>query len=149
MSSDISPLPFPGAVVHYGYLWHEQQRRGQVSPSEDRPCLIVLVRKEPMREAPDDGHRVWTMPITTRPDPDAPNRLELDRTIKDRLGLDPSRSSWLVCEELNVFVWRGPDLLDTPDGRSWYRAIGQRQLAKAVALFRASGPRRRVTFRPE
>lgn len=36
------PDPFPGLVLHYSYLWHDQPRRGLEERSKDRPRVVVL-----------------------------------------------------------------------------------------------------------
>jgi hypothetical protein len=71
---------------------------------KDRPCVVVLLTKR------TDGHIVATvLPITHSLPPIADDAVEIPLTTKRRLGLDEARS-WVVIDEVNRFVWPGPDL---------------------------------------
>lgn len=37
------PVPEPGLVIRYAYLWDREAREGRDEGSKDRPCAIVLV----------------------------------------------------------------------------------------------------------
>lgn len=52
-------------------------------------------------------------PITHRPPAPASRAVELPAATKRRLGLDDARS-WIVTNDLNRFVWPGPDLRPIP-----------------------------------
>ena len=107
------PDPFPGLVLHYSYLWHEEHRRGQEEGTKNRPCVVVLA------VASEDGDTVVTVaPITHIPPRAAGEAVEIPAATKNRLGLDEGRS-WIVVTEINRFVWPGVDLLPVP-GRGGY-----------------------------
>jgi hypothetical protein len=56
---------------------------------------------------------VYVLPVTHSP-PTAPDdAVELPQATKVRLGLD-SEASWIVVNEVNSFVWPGPDLRPLP-----------------------------------
>ncbi len=98
------PIPEPGLVVGYTYLWRTEYEQGREEGVKDRPCAIVLTAND------EDGVTVVTVvPIThTRPEwPD--EAVEIPLPTKQRLGLDSERS-WIVANEINRFVWPGPDL---------------------------------------
>lgn len=58
----------------------------------------------------EDGDIVVTVaPVTHSPPARMQDGLELPADVKRALGLDTERS-WLICAELNRFVWPGPDL---------------------------------------
>ena len=100
------PLPEPrsGLVIGYAYLWHEEYLDGMEEGRKDRPCAVVLAVRQ------EDGDIVTTVaPITHSAPGDPHDAIELPASIKGTLGLDGARS-WLVCTELNRFVWPGPDL---------------------------------------
>lgn len=61
------------------------------------------------------------MPITTKPPSAAPDALELTSFTKRRLGLDAAKC-WVILDEVNWFIWHGPDLLpvDAAAGRYVY-----------------------------
>jgi len=87
------PVPRPGLVIRYAYLWDREVRAG---------------REEGVALAGEDGRtRVYALPIThARPTDEA---VEIPRAVKAHLGLDEDRS-WIVSTEANVFLWPGPSL---------------------------------------
>jgi hypothetical protein len=100
------PIPDPcvGLLIRYAFLWSHEAERGQVEGAKDRPAVIVL-----MRERRDDGAVVVTVaPITHRP-AHASRAVEIPHKVKKHLGLDDD-ASFIVLDELNRFVWPGPDL---------------------------------------
>jgi hypothetical protein len=98
------PVPQPGLVIRYSYLWESEARRGQEEGVKDRPCAIVLVV---LREGRHPVVRV--LPVTHTPPADPNDALEIPAVTKERLGLDSDRS-WVVLTEANDFIWPGPDL---------------------------------------
>jgi hypothetical protein len=108
------PTPYPGMVISYGYLWHAEHAQGRDEGVKDRPCAIVLsVRK-------GDGDVVVTVvPVTHRRPKSGADSVEIPAITKKRLGLDRERS-WVIVNEVNRFVWPGPDLRRVP-GRSEVR----------------------------
>jgi hypothetical protein len=130
------PVPEPGLVISYSYLWHSEYKRDQEEGLKDRPCAIILVAED----APEETV-VTVVPIThSSPGDDA---VEIPLTVKRRLGLDEERS-WIVVTEVNRFVWPGADLRPVPRGDherfdygflppSLFRQIRDRLLAAAAA----------------
>ena len=98
------PDPVPGLVIRYSYLWFDQQQRGQEEGTKDRPCVVVLTVRR-------DGGRtlVSVAPITHRRPSTGSKAVALPAATKLRLGLD-DLPSWIVTDELNEFVWPGPDI---------------------------------------
>jgi hypothetical protein len=102
------PAPFPGLVLHYSYLWHDQHRKGWEEGTKDRPCVVVLA------VAREDGDTVVTVaPVTHTPPRMAGEAVEIPAATKGRLGLDDGRS-WIVVTEVNRFRWPGHDLRPVP-----------------------------------
>ena len=130
------PIPEPGLVISYSYLWHSEYERDQEERLKDRPCAIILVAEYGAGEIV-----VTVVPVThSPPERDA---VELPLTIKRRLRLDEARS-WVVVSEVNRFVWPGPDLRPVPRGEperfdygflppSLFRQIRDRLPAAAAA----------------
>jgi hypothetical protein len=130
------PVPEPGLVISYSYLWHSEYEQDQEEGLKDRPCAIILV-------AEDTGGQtiVTVVPVThSPPETDA---VELPIAVKRRLGLDDARS-WAVVSEVNRFIWPGPDLRpvrrDDPERFDFgllppalFRQIRERLLAAAAA----------------
>ena len=130
------PVPEPGLVVSYSYLWHSEYERDQEEGLKDRPCAIILVAEDAAGET-----LVTVVPIThSAPASDA---VEIPLAVKRRLGLDEARS-WTVVSEVNRFVWPGPDLRPVTRGDperfdygflppSLFRQIRDRFMAAAAA----------------
>lgn len=98
------PVPQPGLVVRYAYLWHREAVAGREEGVKDRPCAIVVATPD------EDGEtRVTVVPVTHSPPGADTEAIELPQTVKARLGLDGERS-WVVLDEVNRFRWPGPDL---------------------------------------
>jgi len=102
------PVPQPGLVIRYSYLWHREARAGREEGVKDRPCAVVLALQD------EDGRtRVYALPITHSPPEAGEDAIEIPAAIKARLKLDGERS-WIVVGEANVFAWPGPDLRFLP-----------------------------------
>ncbi len=98
------PVPVPGLVIRYSYLWAREHAQGREEGTKDRPCAVVLALTD------DAGDVVVTvLPITHTPPNDARLAVEIPPATKRRLGLDDDRS-WVVLTEANRFIWPGPDL---------------------------------------
>jgi hypothetical protein len=53
------PVPEPGLVVSYSYLWHSEDEQDQEEGLKDRPCAIILVAEDAAGET-----LVTVVPIT-------------------------------------------------------------------------------------
>jgi len=103
------PVPQPGLVICYSYLWAREHGHGAEEGRKQRPCAIVATRQI------TGGRKVVTVvPITHTP-PAAPgDSIEIPPALKAHLGLDDLRS-WIVVTETNDFLWPGPDLRPVPN----------------------------------
>ncbi|AZO21478.1 MULTISPECIES: hypothetical protein [unclassified Mesorhizobium] len=109
------PVPRPGLVIRYSFLWSTEHDRGDVEGAKDRPCAIVVATP---REA--DGHiRTIVAPITHRPPSDSSASIEIPPAVCRTLGLDGGRH-WLRLDELNRFLWPGYDVRQRSDGSYAY-----------------------------
>jgi mRNA-degrading endonuclease toxin of MazEF toxin-antitoxin module len=132
------PIPEPGLVIRYGYLWFDDHASGHASSPKDRPCAIIL------RTTFDDAEVIVTvLPITHTTPRSLDEAVELPPGVKQHLGLD-SEKSWVLVSEVNRFVWPGPDLGAVPPAGSGrfdyghlppglFRSIRERFLACAKA----------------
>jgi hypothetical protein len=106
--SSETPLPRPGDVIRYAYLWTHEQALGREEARKDRPSAIVLAVQ------PDDGDTiVYVVPITSRPPARKTDVIELPPATCRRLNL-PDKRCWIVLTEMNRFIWPGPDLRPVP-----------------------------------
>jgi hypothetical protein len=102
------PVPQPGLVIRYSYLWQREAKAGQEEGVKDRPCAIVIASVD------EDGQtRVYAVPVTHALPRDVETAIEIPTAVKMRLGLDSERS-WIVVSEVNIFAWPGPDLRFIP-----------------------------------
>jgi hypothetical protein len=109
-----APLPQPGQVIRYAYLWWNEARAGRKDGVKERPCSIVLTR------ITTAGRTVaYVLPVTHTPPLNDEDGIEIPATTKQRLGLDAARS-WIITTELNQFTWPGPDLRPTVSGEYAY-----------------------------
>ncbi len=133
------PEPVPGLVIRYAYLWYEEAEAGAEEGRKDRPAVIVLALR---REG--DETVVLVAPVTHRAPDDPVAAIEIPLVTKRRLGLDSERS-WIVADDLNQFVWPGPDLRAGSDGSFAYgelpAALFQKLRARVLALARGGGGR--------
>ncbi len=102
------PIPRPGLVISYSYLWAREHRKGAEEGRKTRPCAIVIARQV------IEAHEIVTVvPVTHTPPSDAADAIEIPAALKAHLGLD-DQPSWIVVTETNDFLWPGPDLQPVP-----------------------------------
>lgn len=99
----IPPRPPIGHVVAYEYLWASKAGRRE-DGEKTYPTALILARK-------DDFGFVLTYALgISHMQPRAGQRaLEVPAKLRRRIGLDAERQ-WIYTDEVNVFVWPGPDL---------------------------------------
>lgn len=102
------PIPQPGLVIRFSYLWKREADAGREEGVKDRPCAVVIAI-----EGNNDNPRVIVLPITHSPPRPPDDGIELPQPTTTRLGLDGNRS-WVIVSEGNDFVWPGPDLRFLP-----------------------------------
>jgi len=91
------PLPQPGQVIRYAYLWWNEARVGREHGAKDRPCGVILTR------VTKAGYTVaYVLPITHTPPLKNEDGIEISQATKRRLGLD-AEPSWIITTELNRF----------------------------------------------
>jgi len=140
------PVPEPGLVICYAYLWSSEHEQGREEGVKDRPCAVVLATQD------EEGDTLVTVvPVTHTPPKRPEEAVEIPPATKHRLGLDTERS-WGMVTEVNRFVWPGPDLRpisrEQPDRFDYgmlppalFRQIRERLLAQASAQRMRTVPR--------
>lgn len=109
------PLPKPGLVIRYSFLWSSEHEAGALEGKKDRPCAIVVAVPQG-----DSGQiRTIVAPITHSVPVDPSMSLEIPVNVCKTLGLDSARH-WIRFDELNRFTWPGYDLRPKPDGTFYY-----------------------------
>ena len=96
--------PEPGDVISYAYLWHHEAAKGQGEGLKDRPSVVVLAQ-----QIVGDRTQLIVAPVTHSPPQSSDGAIELPVSVKTKLGLDSDRS-WIQTNEINIFVWPGPDV---------------------------------------
>jgi hypothetical protein len=129
------PEPEVGQVIRYRYLWNWADSAGREDGSKDRPCAIVIAL--PAKRPDDERPTVAVVPITHTPPRSTTLALELPTAVKQRLGLDDERS-WIILDEVNRFVWPGPDLVPArarhQTSEMIYGSLPQMLMSRALAI---------------
>ncbi|SMH38622.1 hypothetical protein [Mesorhizobium australicum] len=106
------PVPIPGLVINYSYLWWSEDRAGLDEGVKDRPCVIAAMRSLETRLLV-----ATVLPITHAVPKQSDEAVEMPPQLKAHLGLDGERS-YVVVTEANDFIWPGPDLRPVSRGKS-------------------------------
>ena len=99
------PVPRPGLVIRYSFLWSHEKDAGADEAAKDRPCAIVVAAS---RQNGGDIN-VVVAPVTHAPPKDPADSIEIPAAVCRSLGLDDD-CHWLRLDELNRFAWPGFDL---------------------------------------
>jgi hypothetical protein len=113
------PIPTPGLVIRYNYLWHSEFLAGRDEGIKDRPCSVIAT----VRSGDDGDVRVLVLTVTHAVPSAGTPAIEIPLSIKTTLGLDSDRS-WIVLSEWNEFVWPRPDLRPIPHDQDGDVAYG-------------------------
>lgn len=132
------PLPQPGQVIRYAYLWWNESRSGREHGLKDRPCGIVLTR---LTKA---GNTVaYILPITHTAPLREEDGIEIPQATKRRLGLDDERS-WIITTELNRFTWPGPDIRTVASGGYLYGYLPEKLMSLVLDQVRKHAREKRL-----
>lgn len=115
------PVPEPGLVISFNYLWRRERDAGLEYGRYARPCAVVVA----YRRAVDDALIVTVVPITHQPPRADEHAIMIPSAVKRHLGLDDA-PSWAVVDEVNEFAWPGFDLEPRPNGEIAYGYIPPR-----------------------
>ena len=115
MRPPASAATLPGRVIHYAFLWRHERGAGLEEARYARLCLVMLARAS--RQA--GLVQVLVVPFTTRPPASRVTAIAPPPRVRQALGLDAD-ANWIVPGEANEFIWPGPDMQPTPDGRADY-----------------------------
>lgn len=99
----IPPAPPVGHVVAYEYLWSSKADRRE-DGEKVYPTALILAKSMEF-----GSPLVYALGISHKPPNPTERALEVPRKMARWLGLD-DRPQWLYTNELNIFVWPGPDL---------------------------------------
>ena len=136
------PLPQPGQVIRYAYLWWNEARTGREDGVKDRPCSIVLTR------ITTEGRTVaYVLPVTHTPPLNDEDGIEIPGMTKQRLGLDAERS-WIITTEFNQFSWPGPDLRPTASGEYLYGYLPEKLLRLVLEQVKRNARNKRLRTVP-
>ncbi len=136
------PVPHPGLVIGYSYLWRTEHVRGEEEGRKNRPCAIVATRR-----VAGETVIVTVFPVTHAAPENEEDGVELPPVLKQHLGLDEARS-WVVVSEVNEFLWPGPDLRPVSEkaGRFDYGVVPPKFLRKLQEAFFARLQKRSLTI---
>lgn len=139
------PIPEPGLVIPYAYLWRHEHNRGLEEGRKTRPVVIVLA----VSQQADGAPRVTVAPVTHAPPKAVQPAVELPSRVKQALGLDDARS-WVILDEVNQFNWPGYDVRQVPGtaDRFVYGFIPPKLYQQVIAAIREGVARRQVSSVP-
>jgi hypothetical protein len=136
------PLPLPGQVIRYAYLWWSEARTGREDSVKDRPCSIVLTRITTASRT-----IAYVLPVTLTPPLKDEDGVEIPATTTQRLGLDTERS-WIITTELNQFTWPGPDLRPTASGEYVYSYLPEKLMRLVLGQVKRNARDKRLRTVP-
>lgn len=111
----IPSRPPIGHVVAYEYLWASRADRRE-DGEKTYPTALILAQKD------DFGFLLtYALGISHMRPREGQRALEVPAKLCRHIGLD-AESKWIYTDEVNVFVWPGPDLRPA-------RRISQRRVA--------------------
>lgn len=97
------------------------------------------------------GTIILVAPVTHTPPDKSADAVEIPANVKKQLGFDRERS-WIVVDELNRFIWPGPDIRPVPGSEGpFYDALPDWLFDKVrqALLEHSSAGRLKVTKRTE
>jgi hypothetical protein len=117
--------PEIGSVINYLYLWRNESEKGSYEGIKARPSMIIFIDENDNNEL-----IVYVSPITHTDPKDSVISKEIPFRTKKRLHLDEEKS-WVITNEMNSFIWRGPDVMRAPSGELIYGHL-PRKFTKAT-----------------
>ena len=127
---DLTKPPRNGEVIHYSYLWRDEKRRGLEEGRKPRPSAVILSKKDTV----SDVCRVLVLPITHTQPVDLGIAIEISDQEKRLIGLD-NESQWIVCNEVNQFIWPGFDVRPRVGESHIYGMLPRNLYERAKQLF--------------
>ena len=100
---DIPPKPPVGHLISYEYLWNSQADKTDEGRTA-YPAAIVMARDD-VGPAPI----AYALGVSHSEPREGDRAIQVPPKLKRYLGLD-DEPSWIYTDQLNVFVWPGPDL---------------------------------------
>lgn len=97
------PLPEPGLVFRYDFLWSREARKGRDTGKERPACLVATIDDEA------DPLFVVILPITHTPPGAGVVAVEIPPKVRASLGLD-KEPCWVIVSEYNVDEWPPPGM---------------------------------------
>jgi hypothetical protein len=99
----IPAKPPIGHVIAYEYLWSSKARRRE-DGEKTYPAALILAKNDEFGST-----LVYALGISHMRPPYGRRAMEVPPGLRRHLGLD-AEPQWLYTDEVNVFVWPGPDL---------------------------------------
>jgi PemK-like, MazF-like toxin of type II toxin-antitoxin system len=114
---------------------------------KDRPVVVVVAQL-----VVRDRIQLIVAPLTHSPPKNPRDAVEVPSNVKKQLGLDNERS-WVVTNEINSFIWPGPDVRPVKggDGTPLLGAVPPQllEMIKASILDHAASHRLKTTKRTQ
>ncbi len=130
----MNDIPETGDVFHYPYLWAWQYARGETEGRKERPCCTALVI--PLKNG---QHRIYYLPITTKPPTNVQIAIEVPRTEVQRAGLSSDVSQWVILNEWNREIFETSYYIADVDGRGSFSRKFTNQILERLKSSLAAG----------
>jgi uncharacterized protein YifN (PemK superfamily) len=121
------PNPEVGQIIKYDYLWRDEQQRGKIEGSKERPCAVIVA----IQSQNDGSYTVLLAPITHSSKQANNASILIPRQAKKITGLDEDQS-WLLTTEVNAVSWLDPGILPAKKGQWLYGYLPRGIAKKAV-----------------
>jgi hypothetical protein len=101
------PLPKPGLVIRYDYLWHREAAIG-VDQGKDRPACLIAAS-----DSSSKPRFVIILPITHSAPSGDTIGIAIPPRVREAIGLD-DEPSWVIVSEHNIDDWPNSGLRSIP-----------------------------------
>ena len=101
------PVPSPGLVVRYDYLWSRESAAGRTQGKSRPACLVVA------SDSTIQPRFVVLLPITHSPPRDQDVAIESPPKVRRAIELD-EEPAWIVVSEHNIDEWPNAGLSTVP-----------------------------------
>ena len=121
------PDPEVGQIVKFDYLWRAERLQGRVDGAKDRPCAVVLARRQQ-----DDGSFIVLLAPITHSAPEASTvSIAIPSQSSKATGLDNAQS-WLILSEVNLVPWSDAGIVPAHKSQWLYGYLPRKVATRAT-----------------
>ena len=121
------PDPEVGQIVKFDYLWRAERLQGRSEGAKDRPCAVVLAR----RQQDDGSFIVLLAPITHSAPEKSTVSIAIPSQSNKATGFDNTQS-WLILSEVNFVPWSDAGIVPAHKGQWLYGYLPRKVATRAT-----------------